>query len=118
MCCRSFKYLNFDFQSFKGGKIKMGWKVRLLGGAVLGSLGYYLGDKVGKAISYLIFYLPYKEMSKYTWFNSNEYLQSYQQYSEKISNIFGLVFGLTITVGFLAYYKDLLDRWDQYKGNI
>jgi len=87
----------------------MGWKLKLLGGIGSGALGYYLGSEFGKSLhDFLVYLIPLKYFGNYSWFNYQQYVQTYQQYSNNSGDLFSLVFGLVGAGISLALYTDLL----------
>jgi len=87
----------------------MGWKLKVLDGIGSGALGYYIGSEFGKLLHGSLAYLmPLKEFGNYSWFNYQQYVQAYQQYSNHPDKTFSLIFGLVGAGISLAMYVDLL----------
>ena len=87
----------------------MGWKLKLLGAIGSGALGYYIGFEFGKALhDFLAYSIPLKYFGNYSWFNYQQYIQAYQQYSNHFDKTFSLIFGLVGAGISLALYTDLI----------
>ena len=87
----------------------MGWKLKVLGGLASGSIGYYVGSAFGKALhNFLAYLVPLRYYGNYSWFNYQQYVQTYQQYSNNLDKTFSLIFGLVGAGVSLALYTDLL----------
>lgn len=87
----------------------MGLKLKLLGGIGSGALGYYIGSEFGKALHDSLAYLvPLRYYGNYSWFNYQQYIQAYQQYSNHFDKTFSLIFGLVGAGISLALYTDLI----------
>ena len=85
---------------------------KLIGALFTTGAGYLVGDVTGKALHDWIAYLyPIKEFSKYAWFNASQYINVYNQYSNNLRDVFGLVFGIVGAGLSLACYIDLVYRW-------
>jgi len=87
----------------------MGWKLKVLGGLASGSLGYYISSLFGKSLhDFLAYIVPLKQFGNYSWFNYQQYVQTYQEYSNNLDKTFSLIFGLVGAGILLVLYVDLL----------
>jgi len=87
---------------------------KLIGALFTTGSGYGIGYLTGLAIHDWIAYLyPIKEFSKYSWFNASQYINLYNQYSNGLRDVFGLIFGILGAGLSLACYASLLYRWER-----
>jgi len=77
----------------------------ILGISVLTGITYKVGELFGKTLhNYLAYYMPIKMFGNYSWFNPEQYIKLYQQYSNGLDKTFGYIFGITFAGLFLASY--------------